>query len=90
MAILEALNNILNYGNQKAIDGTNPYTAIVEKAGGVDKLEELQSHNNYTVYKKSVDILETYFNAESDDEKNDEDLNFDDQNFNFQGFGSAQ
>ena len=51
-AALEALENILKVGN---------YVDDIESAGGLDKLEELQSHENTSIYSKAVHILETYF-----------------------------
>ena len=47
---------------------TNPYTAFVDEAEGLTKLEQLQTHSNEDVYKKAVHILETYFSLEDDDD----------------------
>jgi len=30
--------------------GTNPFVAVVEMCGGVDKIEDLQRHENYKIY----------------------------------------
>ena len=43
------------------------YTAFVDEAEGLDKLEQLQTHNNEEVYKKAVHILETYFGLDDDE-----------------------
>ena len=45
----------------------NPYTTFVDEAEGLDKLEQLQTHNNEEVYKKAVSLLEQFFNIEEED-----------------------
>jgi importin subunit alpha-1 len=68
---LEALDNILSSGIRIADEyGENNYYAdIVEEAGGLEKLEALQTHKDVEVYEKSLRILEDYFGGESDDEQ---------------------
>lgn len=39
---------------------------MIEECGGVDKLEELQSHENIDVYKKALDVVERFFSADED------------------------
>jgi len=36
----------------------------------LDKIEALQNHSNMQVYDKVVDILETFFGAEEEDDQN--------------------
>ena len=43
--------------------------AFVDEAEGLDKLEQLQTHNNEEVYKKAVHILETYFGLDDDEDE---------------------
>ena len=65
---LEGIDNVLKAGELEAPNNndTNPYTAFVDEAEGLDKLEQLQQHNNEDVYKKTEHILENYFPLEED------------------------
>ena len=49
---LNGLENILEMGS---------YTARVEEAGGVSKLEDLQRHDNTKICNQAIHMLETYF-----------------------------
>ncbi len=77
--VLEGLENILKVGERvkgtasssssstptPTIDeDRNKYADCIEEAGGLDKIEELQSHPNQAIYEKVVRILEKYFAAE--------------------------
>lgn len=68
---LEGLENILKIGeaekNQGTTEGVNIYAQMIEDAEGLDKIENLQSHDNNEIYEKSVKILETYW-IDDDDE----------------------
>lgn len=66
---LEGLEHILKVGDKDALDKgeNNHYTMIIDKAGGVDKIELLQQHENQDIYSKAIKILETYFNAEEEE-----------------------
>jgi len=67
---LEGLENILKCGQRNLqVDGSNPFVVIVEVCGGVDKIEELQKHENHKIYDVAVKILETYFGAGEDEEE---------------------
>jgi len=65
---LEGLENILKWG-AKSLDkeGRNPYVAVVEKAGGLEKIEDLQKHENHKIYQMAIRILEMYFGAEEEE-----------------------
>jgi len=67
---LEGLENILKVGQDEAgfHAGTNPMAHIVHEAEGLEKIEQLQGHENEDVYNKAVKILETYFGAEDEDD----------------------
>lgn len=45
----------------------NYYAQLVEEAEGLEKIENLQSHDNNEIYEKAVKILET-FRLEEEDE----------------------
>ena len=68
---LEGIENVLKAGEQEAqqAGSQNPYTTFVDEAEGLDKLEQMQTHQNEDVYKKAMHILETYFGI--DDEEDD-------------------
>ena len=42
----------------------NYFAQLIDEAGGLDQMEQLQSHNNEQIYAKAVSILETYFEVE--------------------------
>ena len=66
---LTGLGNILKLGHQDSgLNGTpNPYALKVEECGGLDKIEFLQGHQNEKIYKKTFQIIETYFSQEEED-----------------------
>ncbi|KAI3448515.1 hypothetical protein Pfo_005180 [Paulownia fortunei] len=68
---LEGLENILKVGEaEKNLGRTgdvNLYAQMIDDAEGLEKIENLQSHDNNEIYEKAVKILETYW-LEEDDE----------------------
>ncbi|KAK0600441.1 hypothetical protein LWI29_015066 [Acer saccharum] len=63
---LEGLENILKAGEaDKSLGntgGVNVYAQMIDDAKGLEKIENLQSHDNNTeIYDKAVKILETYW-----------------------------
>ncbi len=61
---LEGIENILKCGQRNQhVDGTNPFVAAVKMCGGVDKIENLQRHENHKIYDTAVMILENYIEA---------------------------
>ncbi|KAL9161261.1 hypothetical protein ABFS82_07G009200 [Erythranthe guttata] len=82
---LEGLENVLKVGEaQKASTAdVNYFAQLIDEAEGLEKIENLQSHDNSEIYEKAVKILETYWL-----EEDDETLPADDGNhsgFNFGG-----
>jgi len=83
---LEAIENILTVGDtisktQKSAE--NPFVQMVEEAEGIDRLEELQQHENNDIYQKSMKILEAYFSAEEDHENIAPNISANHQSFSF-------
>lgn len=65
--ILEGLTNILEIGeNFERVDNKNDYVFQIEKAGGLEKLENLQQHPNDEIYENAIKILERFFGAEEE------------------------
>jgi importin subunit alpha-1 len=67
LVALEAIEHILKAGEPdgKTITGAdNVFAEYVEDAGGLQVLEDLQDHQNNSVYNQAVAILETYFGGE--------------------------
>ncbi|CAH9055074.1 unnamed protein product [Cuscuta europaea] len=66
---LEGLENILKTGEgEKAEnDGINYYSQLIDDAEGLEKIENLQSHDNTEIYEKAVKILETYWLDEEEE-----------------------
>ncbi|CAI9104903.1 OLC1v1003693C1 [Oldenlandia corymbosa var. corymbosa] len=69
---LEGLENILKVGEaEKNLGNTgdvNAFAQFIDEAEGLEKIENLQSHDNNEIYEKAVKILETYW-LEEDDEQ---------------------
>jgi HEAT repeat protein len=67
---LEGLENILKSGEvEKNSGGTdvNMYAQMIDDAEGLEKIENLQSHDNNEIYEKAVKILETYWLEDEDE-----------------------
>lgn len=71
---LEGIENILKAG--VSITNAHPQSnisaqlaSIIEECGGLQKMEDLQAHQNEALYLRVVHILETYFGAEDGDEE---------------------
>ncbi|CAL5413064.1 unnamed protein product [Camellia sinensis] len=68
---LEGLENILKVGEVEKNLGNsgdvNYYAQLIDDAEGLEKIENLQSHDNNEIYEKAVKILETYWLEEEDE-----------------------
>lgn len=69
---LEGLENILKVGEMDKEAGMNGginlYAQMIDECDGLDKIENLQTHDNNEIYEKAVKILEKYW-AEEDEEQ---------------------
>eukprot|EP00554_Chaetoceros_debilis_P003005 CAMPEP_0194083734 /NCGR_PEP_ID=MMETSP0149-20130528/9733_1 /TAXON_ID=122233 /ORGANISM="Chaetoceros debilis, Strain MM31A-1" /LENGTH=540 /DNA_ID=CAMNT_0038766185 /DNA_START=100 /DNA_END=1722 /DNA_ORIENTATION=- len=66
MIALEAIDAILKVGKQSGRD----YMGFVDECDGLDKIENLQEHENHNVYDKAVYIIEQYFGVEDGEDEN--------------------
>ncbi|CAO2203062.1 unnamed protein product [Urochloa humidicola] len=68
---LEGLENILKVGQQDKTTGAtgdiNVFAQMIDEAEGLEKIENLQSHDNNEIYEKAVKLLEAYWMEEEDD-----------------------
>jgi HEAT repeat protein len=74
MIALDALENILRV---MATDGASFGFNVVEmmdEAGGINKLEDLQEHDDTKIYERAVKLIETYFTEEGASEGTSENL----------------
>ena len=68
---LEGLENILKVGeiDAKNNEGVNQHARFIEEAGGLERIENLQRHDDSEIYNKCVSILETYFECEDEEDE---------------------
>ena len=59
--ILDGLGNILKNSGENSTF----ITEAIEEAGGLDKIEQLQQHDNVDIYKLAFSIIDRYFTAVS-------------------------
>lgn len=66
---LEGLENILKAGEaeKENNEDINNYAQLIDDADGLEKIENLQSHDNTEIYEKAVKILETYWLDDEDE-----------------------
>jgi importin subunit alpha-1 len=64
--VLDAFSNVLKHGDSGS--GENAYTDFVDECGGMEKIEQLQNHENESIYDKALKIMEKYFAEDEDDE----------------------
>jgi len=90
LVALEGLENLLKVGEKDSKDnGTNEYALLIEEVKGVDKIELLQNHPNNEIYEKAVSILETYFQAEEEDQNTAPNVNTTTSHFSFDTSGGG-
>mmetsp|Transcript_1751 Transcript_1751/g.2633 ORF Transcript_1751/g.2633 Transcript_1751/m.2633 type:complete len:134 (-) Transcript_1751:292-693(-) len=81
LVALEGLENILKVGEAEAkAQGIDNQLALhIEEAGGLQKIEELQNHNEEMVFSKASKIIQRYYDEEGEDEGLVPDMNEDGQ-----------
>ncbi|KAJ2421492.1 Importin subunit alpha-1 [Coemansia sp. RSA 2524] len=88
---LDGLENILKVGEadkEESGNAINQYALFIEEAGGMDKIHNLQLHDNIEIYKKAYSIIDKYFSEEGEEDEDSELMPGVDQQtgqFNFEG-----
>ena len=63
--VMDGLANILSTASKHG--EVENVCVMIEECDGLDKIENLQNHENETVYKKALELIETFF-AEEDEQ----------------------
>ena len=69
-AVLEALEAMLRAGSGED-GGPNRFALLVEEAGGIERIEGLQTHESAEIFQKAAHIIDHFFGEESDGAKED-------------------
>ncbi|KAG0057509.1 Importin alpha subunit (Karyopherin alpha subunit) (Serine-rich RNA polymerase I suppressor protein) [Gryganskiella cystojenkinii] len=67
---LDGLENILKVGDMEKdeTNGVNQFSIFIEECGGMEKIHNLQAHDNVEIYKKAYTIIDKYFSDEDDED----------------------
>lgn len=67
---LDGLENILKVGelDKPLTNYSNQMALFIEEAGGMEKIHELQLHDNADIYKKAYHIIDCYFGDDGEEE----------------------
>ncbi|KAI4814898.1 hypothetical protein KUCAC02_005074, partial [Chaenocephalus aceratus] len=62
--VLDGLSNILKMADDEAETIAN----LIEECGGLEKVEQLQNHENEDIYKLAYEIIDQFFSSDDIDE----------------------
>ncbi|BFZ25262.1 hypothetical protein BsWGS_28301 [Bradybaena similaris] len=65
--LLDGISNVLEAAEK--VGQSEHVCVVMEEVGGLDKIEQLQNHENTQVYKKAYEIIEKYFSEETEDKE---------------------
>merc|ERR1719187_2768573 len=61
--VLDGISNIL--ATAQKLEETDKVAMMIEECGGLDRIENLQTHENEAIYHKALQIIETFFPDEN-------------------------
>lgn len=64
--VLDGISNVL----KMAAEEVENVASMIEECGGLDKIEQLQSHENEDIYKLAYEIIDKYFSDDVDEDPN--------------------
>ncbi|XP_013775311.1 importin subunit alpha-3-like [Limulus polyphemus] len=62
--VLDGINNILKLAERQFYN----IASQIEECGGLDKIEQLQNHENEEIYKLAYEIIDQYFSDDADED----------------------
>ncbi|CAG8440564.1 6149_t:CDS:1 [Scutellospora calospora] len=77
--VLKAIGTILQFGKTLAIENNceNQCTLLIEEMGGVERINELQNHENDEIHSLAYNIIDKYFSEEDEGYESELDQSFD-------------